>query len=72
MSLMLALDNYMTEELNALAPHRNILDTNKPRSLTSAASFPKPVSATINSWMMCPRPPVTDQNKLAFMAELSD
>lgn len=51
MALMLMLDNYMSDQIEALAPHKNMLDPNKPRTLTSVASMPKPVASTISNWM---------------------
>ena len=72
MSLMLVLDNEMGDQIKPLAPHKNILDPNKPRSLTNVAEIPKPVASTISSWMMTPSIPTNDPAKLAFLAELAD
>lgn len=51
MNLILALDNKTAKDLEHLAPHKNCLDLNKPRSLSAAASLPKPVASTIARWM---------------------
>jgi len=71
MSLMLTLDNVMSEQTEGLAPHKNILDPNKPRSLTSVANIPKPVASTISSWMSTPTVPTNDPKKQAFLASLA-
>jgi hypothetical protein len=71
MSLMLMLDNVMSEEAEALAPHRNILDPNNPRSLTNVADMSKPVASTINCWMTTDMPLSNDPRKQAFLASLA-
>ena len=48
---MLMLDNYMSDAIEALAPHKNMVDPNKPRTLTGVASIPKPVASTIIAWL---------------------
>lgn len=52
MAAMLMLDNRMSEATEGLAPHKSVIDSNKPRALTNLASMPKPVGATINNWLM--------------------
>ena len=49
MALMLMLDNYMSDQIEALAPHKSMLDPNKLRTLTSVASLLKPVASTIST-----------------------
>lgn len=71
MSLMLLPDNDMSEQAEALAPHRNMIDPNQPRSLTSVAEIPKPVASTISSWMRTPMPLSGDAQKKAFLEKLS-
>ena len=51
MNLVMALDNKMSRELEQLAPHKSMLDMNKPRSLTNNAAIPKPVASTIANWL---------------------
>lgn len=71
MSLMLMLDNAMSRAAEALAPHKNMIDPNKPRSLTNVAELPKPVSSTIGAWMMTPTPPSNEPAKQKFLAQLA-
>lgn len=65
------LDNVMSEEAEALAPHKNILDPNQPKSLTNVAEMSKPVASTISSWMSETTPPSNDPRKLEFMLSLT-
>lgn len=51
MNIVLSLDNKTTDELQHLAPHKNMIDLDNPRSLTSAAKIPKPVASTISNWL---------------------
>lgn len=51
MAYVLMLDNYMTDKIEALAPHKNMVDANHPRKLTGVASIPKPVATIINNWL---------------------
>lgn len=62
----------MAQQIQPLAPHKNIMDPNQPRSLTNVATIPKPVASTISSWMMTPTIPTNDPVKIAFMASLMD
>jgi hypothetical protein len=71
MSLALMLDNEMSDMAEALAPHKNIIDTNQPRNLTNVAEIPKPVASTISSWMSTPTVPTKDPNKKAFLEKLA-
>lgn len=71
MSLMLMLDNMMSNEAEALAPHKNMIDPNQPRSLTSVAEIPKPVASTISSWMSTETLFIPDPTKQAFMTSLA-
>ena len=71
MSYMLMLDNTMTDQIEALAPHKNIFDPNNPRSLTNAASMPSPVASTISSWIGQKRHVVTDPDKIKFLEALA-
>ena len=71
MSLMLMLDNDMGDEIHTLAPHRNVLDPNSPRSLTGVASIPKPVASTISAWLSRRDPPTPTQENSRFLMELA-
>ena len=51
MSVMLMLDDETSKATDFMAPHKNILDPNEPRALTSNASIPKPVSSTIANYL---------------------
>ena len=72
MSLMLMLDEEMANAADAMAPHKNFLDPNNPRSVTNVASIPKPVSSTTACWIsdLTTRIPTPDQ--LAFTAALAE
>lgn len=51
MNMVLSLDNKTTDELANLAPHKNIINLDVPRTLTDAARIPKPVASTISNWI---------------------
>ncbi len=51
MTMMFMLDNTMSRAVEALAPHKNMVDPNKPRTLTGVASMPKPVASSIIHWL---------------------
>ncbi len=68
---MLMLDNTMSDQIEALAPHKNIFDPNNPRTLTNAASMPSPVASTISSWIGYARPTVNDRTKIQFLEALA-
>jgi hypothetical protein len=71
MSLMLALDNEQSAMLEALAPHKNMYDANRPRALTNVAEMPKPMASTITSWMHHDRVLSGDPHKQAFLLSLA-
>ena len=71
MSLMLALDNEQSDILEALAPHKNMYDANRPRTLTNVAEMPKPVASTITSWIHHDRQLSGDPKKAKFLADLA-
>lgn len=72
MNLMLVNDNTTAEQLIHLAPHKNSLNPNKVRSLTSASSFPKPVASTVANWLNWPRQLSGDPVKRAFLESLAE
>jgi hypothetical protein len=71
MNIVLAMDNATAHELENLAPHKNCLDINRPRTLSNAASLPTPVASTIANWMSYPPDAVTDPAKIAFMQSIA-
>ena len=72
MSLMLMLDEEMADAADALAPHKSFLDVNNPRSVTSAASIPKPVISSISHWVSSQALRTPTQEQLEFTAALAD
>lgn len=50
LNLILSIDNWTSNQLRHLAPHKNMYDLNNPRSLSKAASFPKTFSSTLANW----------------------
>ena len=73
MNLILALDNKTAKDLEHLAPHKNCLDLNKPRSLSAAASLPKPVASTIARWVHHnDHGEAVPADKLAFMDSITE
>lgn len=68
---MLMVDNYMSDQISALAPHKNMLDPNNPRALTDVASIPKPVASTISNFLATPRVISSDPAKRAFLEALA-
>ncbi len=71
MSLALMPDNFTAQGIQPLAPHRNIIDPNQPRSLTGVSSIPKPVSSSIGNWMKTPSTSAPDARKQAFLESLA-
>lgn len=71
MSLMLMLDNQMSDQIEALAPHKNVIDINNPRTLTGAATMPKPVASTISNWIAHNRVLENDPIKRQFLESLA-
>lgn len=51
MTMMFMLDNYMSQAIEPLSPHKNMVDPNHPRTLTGVASMPKPVASSIINWL---------------------
>lgn len=48
---MLAADNDMGDAIADLAPHKNFLDPNNPRTVSNVATMPKPVASTISNYL---------------------
>jgi hypothetical protein len=71
MNIVLALDNATAHELENLAPHKNCLDINRPRTLSNAASLPTPVASTIANWMSFPAELEQDPVKLDFLRAMA-
>ena len=65
------LDNDMSDQTADLAPHKNILDPNNPRTLTGAASMPKPVASTISNYIRMDRTNPPNANQIAFLEALA-
>jgi hypothetical protein len=68
----LSLDIATTEALRKLAPHMSTYDLNEPRKVSKNLSMPKPVVATISSWVHSHHEERVDPEKLARMAALPD
>lgn len=68
----LSLDRRTHDELRKLAPHMSTFDLNEPRMVSKNLSLPKPVVATIASWMHDPKAPAADPKKLERMAQIPD
>ena len=47
----LSLDNYTTDALKALSPHKSVFGLDEPREVSSNLAMPKPVVATIANWV---------------------
>ena len=71
MSVMLMLDQETSRATDALAPHKSMLDPNDPRSFTSNASIPKPVSSTISSYLADTITRIPNQEQLDFTKSLA-
>lgn len=71
MSLMLLPDNYLADKFESLAPHNNFLDPNSPRTISGAASMPKPAASTINHWLIHDRQLSHDPVKQSFLESLA-
>ncbi|MNU19667.1 bifunctional DNA-directed RNA polymerase subunit beta/beta' [compost metagenome] len=68
----LTLDLLTTEALQRLAPHMSTFDLNEPRRVSKNLSMPKPVVASISSWVHSPAAESVDPEKLARMMGLPD
>jgi hypothetical protein len=66
----LSIDIMTTEELKNLAPHKSVFDLNAPRMVSRNLSMPKPVVATISSWIGTHHAEDRDPAKEARMAKL--
>jgi hypothetical protein len=64
----LSIDNWVTEELMKLAPHKSVFNLDTPRVVSSNLSMPKPVIATIGYFIHSKQE--TDPLKLAKMEAL--
>lgn len=51
MGLSLAMDETMAKMIEPLAPHKSAFDISRYRSLSTNNSLPKPVIATISSYL---------------------
>lgn len=64
-----AIDNWTAENLQKLAPHMSVFGLDQPFAVTRNLSMPKPVVATISTWMHDPLE-APDPVKQARMREL--
>lgn len=48
---MLPIDNFLTQELEPLKPHKSTFNLVKPYDISSNLSIPKPVIASISHWI---------------------
>lgn len=71
MAMMMVPDNEKGRDLEALAPHKNMYDPNKPRSLTAVATIPKPPACTFSHWITYPREAPPGPEKIAFLRSLA-
>lgn len=72
MTFMLQLDNFMSEGIKQLAPHKNIVDYKQPYKLENVAAIPSPLASSIINWMMRDDwKPTVDERKLAFMRSIA-
>lgn len=69
MSIMLVLDEKMSQAMNAFAPHKNVPDLLEPRKLSDVASITKPVVAMISS--VVGEKPTGDEDQSAMMQYLA-
>ncbi len=65
------LDNFSALLADNLSPHKNMLEINKPRALTGAAKFPKPVASTIANWLHTEENQAANDEQLQFMQSLA-
>ena len=72
MSIMLMLDQEMSRATDAMAPHKSFLDPNNVRSVTAAASIPKPVGSTIGNWLVDNTTRIPTEEQIAFTNSLSE
>lgn len=72
MNFTLALDKVMADFLENMAPHKSTFGLDKPFKVTGDLAIPKPVVATIASWMDHPDGDIVDPVKAKAMEALYD
>lgn len=72
MNFTLAIDEVIADYLKNLAPHKSTFGLDTPFKVTGDLSIPKPVVASIASWIDHPDGEVVDPQKLQAMEELFD
>lgn len=68
----LSMDLLTSEALRSLAPHMSTFDLNEPRRVSKNLSMPKPVVASISSWVHSPDGETVDPVKYERMLGLPD
>ena len=51
LNFTLSLDNYIADNLEALAPHKSVFDLNAPRHVSQNLAIPKTVIASMSNFL---------------------
>lgn len=70
-SIMMLMDNEITDACYAFAPHQNVMDVGAYRGLTNAMAIPKQLTANINNWHLADSEYETTDEQHDYMRELS-
>ena len=68
MNIFSLIDQHTTDQAEALAPHKNMIDINERRKLSGVAAIPKPVVSTIANWLAHDRANPVNESFLQSLA----
>lgn len=71
MNMTLLMDEVSSAQAENLAPHKNMFELNSPRTLSKAASLPKPVVSTISNYLSYKEIKPIDPIKQRFLESLA-
>jgi hypothetical protein len=72
MTMMFMLDNYMSAQIGALSPHKNMVDYKRPYKLDNVAAIPSPVASATIAWLKgTDRVALSHPARNAFLEELA-
>ena len=71
MNLVLAVDNWMADQMAPLDPHMNVFSDDQPREFSGMVSIPKPVVTTQMNWYQSERREPVTQNHIDLLQQLA-
>ena len=72
LNFSIAVDNFMSDLWEPLAPHHNVFVANSPRDISGNISIPKPTISTISHWLEAANRTPPPADKLARFNALPD